>query len=93
MNCAAIFNAELTDEGLCCSYNMLTPNMIFKNASVLKLMVFLEVYMRCFRRYMDLLNKTFPEVRYDWTPERGFESDIPPEALPVRPLGRGFYKN
>lgn len=41
---------------------------------------------------MDLLNKTFPEIKYDWTPEKGFEGGIPPEALPVRPLGTKFNK-
>lgn len=31
MDCNAYFNSELTDEGLCCSFNMLPPKKIFRN--------------------------------------------------------------
>lgn len=31
MECNSYFNAELTDEGLCCSFNMLPPELIFRN--------------------------------------------------------------
>lgn len=30
-NCDEMFNNELTDEGLCCSFNRLPPNKIFRN--------------------------------------------------------------
>lgn len=31
MDCNSYFNSELTDEGLCCSFNMLPPEKIFRN--------------------------------------------------------------
>ncbi|XP_072396006.1 pickpocket protein 28-like [Diabrotica undecimpunctata] len=76
-NCEDLFNNDLTDEGLCCSFNRLPPTKIFRNPNDIS-----------------LLNQTYPENVYDWSPEVGFsnlEEYDDENMVPKRPLGAGAH--
>lgn len=88
MDCNVYFNSELTDEGLCCSFNVLPPEYIFRNW-YLNFTVQCRSYLRvACRKSMAMLNKTFPVPIYDWTPEKGFQGSVPKRAIPLRPFGK-----
>ncbi|CAH1108555.1 unnamed protein product [Psylliodes chrysocephalus] len=74
-SCDDLFNNDLTDEGLCCSFNRLPPKYIFRNPSEVSLQ----------------LNQTYSEYIYDWTPETGFPEGYNDTYIPKRPLGAGAH--
>ncbi|CAH0557483.1 unnamed protein product [Brassicogethes aeneus] len=71
VSCESAFNNDLTDEGLCCSFNRLPDNKIYRNT-----------------KDIGLLNRTYPEKVFDWSPENGFDEDETGEDdyIPRRPL-------
>ncbi|CAG9862860.1 unnamed protein product [Phyllotreta striolata] len=72
-SCLDLFINDLTDEGLCCSFNRLPPKYIFRNPS--------EVSLE--------LNQSYSDFVYDWTPETGFPDDYNDSYIPKKPLGAG----
>ncbi|KAK9499768.1 hypothetical protein O3M35_002744 [Rhynocoris fuscipes] len=74
VECTDFFNPSLTDEGICCVFNRLKRDFIFKNP-----------------RDLSDLNITFPGESYDWTPERGYQSNISFDVLPRRARGPGTH--
>ncbi|XP_053949282.1 pickpocket protein 28 [Anastrepha ludens] len=73
-NCSVIFNPALTDDGLCCTFNALDPMFMLRN-------------------YSDedrISNKTANHfVPMDWTPESGYNRDLPKNYYPRVPGGTG----
>ncbi|XP_071052550.1 pickpocket protein 28-like [Onthophagus taurus] len=73
-NCNDIFNAILTDDGYCCTFNRLPLSYIFRNL-----------------KELNDLNETYPKYVHDWTPEKGYNSSVSLEALPLRSAGAGAH--
>ncbi|XP_059226078.1 pickpocket protein 28 [Stomoxys calcitrans] len=73
-NCSELFREVLTDEGLCCSFNTLEPEFLFKgNYHIIKALP---------------RNSEFQPVT--WSPETGYQSNLPPKYYPHRTLGTGI---
>lgn len=78
VNCDDLFSNELTDEGLCCSFNRLPADKIFKMS----------------REYVILnKSKYSADDVYNWSLENGFPTPLMGDEnkIPRRPLGAGVH--
>uniref|UniRef100_A0A8R2QYS9 Uncharacterized protein n=1 Tax=Bombyx mori TaxID=7091 RepID=A0A8R2QYS9_BOMMO len=88
MNCQDLFNAQLTDEGLCCTFNVVHRKMMFRNPCNINQFSTIVFF---YRRSLNDLNLTFPLPAVDWTPESGYPADSPMNGFPWRPRGTGTH--
>ncbi|XP_029404443.2 pickpocket protein 28 [Bactrocera dorsalis] len=73
-NCSVIFNSALTDDGLCCTFNALDPIFMQRNFSDED-------------RISPKSSNHF--VPMDWTPEKGYNADLPKNYYPRVSGGTG----
>ncbi|KAG5869552.1 hypothetical protein JTB14_002297 [Gonioctena quinquepunctata] len=75
-SCDDLFNNDLTDEGLCCSFNRLPPSKIFRNPNDIQLLN---------QTYPNNVYDWNPETGF--TEEDSGDEDV----VPKRPLGAGSH--
>ncbi|XP_037815100.1 pickpocket protein 28-like [Lucilia sericata] len=73
--CTDLFREVLLDEGLCCSFNMVHPFMLYKG----------EYYM--IQDYTSFNGQTIP---LDWSPGKGYPKELPNSYYPRASLGEGM---
>lgn len=76
-NCNMLFDTTLTDEGICCTFNSVTPKLMFQNYKE--------------SDDMDILNQTNPFIGINWTPEGGFPPHMTPNMFPRPVPGAGSH--
>ncbi|XP_053965737.1 pickpocket protein 28 [Anastrepha ludens] len=74
LNCSDIFHEVMTDEGLCCVFNILHPKFLY--TSITKKII--EDYERI--RNIEAI---------DWNPEDGYPKQLPPNFYPSTAAGTG----
>ncbi|XP_028898840.2 pickpocket protein 28 [Zeugodacus cucurbitae] len=73
-NCSVIFNSALTDDGLCCTFNALDPIFMQRNFSDED-----RISPRSSNHFVPM----------DWTPEKGYNADLPKNYYPRVSGGTG----
>ncbi|XP_017481513.1 PREDICTED: pickpocket protein 28-like isoform X1 [Rhagoletis zephyria] len=75
-NCSELFHPIITDSGMCCVFNVVTPNFVYKARGNVK----------CDAAKCPLPNGT---VAVDWSPERGYPAVLPESYSPMHAAGTG----
>ncbi|XP_037915033.1 pickpocket protein 28-like [Hermetia illucens] len=74
MNCSHLFRTVVTDEGLCCAFNLIDTKFMYKNANMID--------------HFAAFNP--PNITaVDWSPEEGYEPNLPPNFYPRSAAGVG----
>ncbi|XP_050328656.1 pickpocket protein 28-like [Bactrocera neohumeralis] len=75
-NCTELFRPIITDNGLCCTFNMIDPKFMFRDFNS--------------KAYI-YLNYNYPEgyVPVDWSSEAGYPNDLPEKFIPMKSVGTG----
>ncbi|XP_075167156.1 pickpocket 12 [Haematobia irritans] len=73
-NCNDMFREVLTDDGLCCSFNSLHPDFLFKRRNPI----------------IGGLRKFDKGHAVNWSPETGYEQKLPTNYYPRHTLGTGI---
>ncbi|XP_036227734.2 pickpocket protein 28 [Bactrocera oleae] len=75
-NCTEIFRPLITDNGLCCTFNMIDPMFMFRNFN---------------SKSFANVNYHYPEgyVPVHWSSEAGYPNDLPEKFIPMKSVGTG----
>ncbi|XP_053949284.1 pickpocket protein 28-like [Anastrepha ludens] len=75
-NCSEIFRPIITNNGLCCTFNMVHPKIMYREMVI---------------KVPSAQNYRYP-IGYetiDWSTENGFPADLPKKFIPMKALGIG----
>ncbi|XP_054087734.1 pickpocket protein 28-like [Zeugodacus cucurbitae] len=78
-NCTELFRPIITDNGLCCVFNMIDPKFMYRNYNTSAAKSFANE------------NYKYPEgyEPVDWSSEAGYPSDLPEKFIPMKTVGTG----
>ncbi|XP_005179825.2 pickpocket protein 28-like isoform X2 [Musca domestica] len=75
--CTDLFREVFLDEGICCSFNIAHPYLIYKGDFIMA------------RDYTSITGQWIP---IDWHPETGYPDDLPSRFYPRKAVGEGVSK-
>ncbi|XP_067636591.1 pickpocket protein 28-like [Eurosta solidaginis] len=75
-NCSEIFNSIITDNGLCCTFNIVDPKLLYR--STISKSFLNSVY-----------NHPMDYMPVYWSPDKGYSKDLPEKFIPMKSVGIG----